>query len=196
MEILLPSRLSVMRNAVINDLYKIRDEIQENFAVPSFESDYDYYADSAYCADVYSSGEESSNCYGYAMQIRRKYTPSNIGYPFLEPGFLSGEYSQPYDEKTLIKAFKSDCDFLGIDVKDIDRRNLPKKDAYKIGIFFDFTKVYKIEGLITPYHIIRQNANGTWSQKQSWLGPVEICDDNNIGTRFDLVGTYEISKKR
>jgi hypothetical protein len=193
MEILLPSRVSVMRNAVIKDLYKIRDEIQEHFAVPSFESDYDYYA------DFHSGVEESINCLGYALQIHRKFTPSNKGYPWLEPGSFSGEYCQPYTEKTLINAFKSDCDFLGIDITEVDKRAPLKKDSYKIGVFFDFTRIYKDKSWDTPktdYHFIRQNADGTWSFKHGWFGPVEISDGKNIGTRFDLVGTYEISKKR
>jgi hypothetical protein len=193
MEILVPSRLSVMRKAVINDLYKIRDEIQKNFAVPTFEGDYDFYA------DLHSGVDESTNCYGYAMQIHRKYAPSNIGYPFLEPGFLSGEYSQPYNEKTLVRAFKSDCDFLDLDVKDADRRNPPKKDAYKIEVFFDFHKIDTFENFTTvktAYHFTRQNADGTWSQKSNLLGPVEICDDSNIEGRYDFVGTYEISRKK
>lgn len=193
MDILLPSKLSVMRNAVIKDLYNIRDEIQERFAVPSFEGDYDFYA------DLHSGVDESTNCYGYAMQIHRKYVPSNIGYPFLEPGFLSGEYTQPYNEKTLIRAFKSDCHFLYLDVQDADIRKPPRKDAYKIGVFFDFTKVYKFENFATAktaYHFIRQNVDGTWSHKYGLFGPVEIYDGDNIESRYDLVGTYEISRKK
>jgi hypothetical protein len=198
-EILLPSRLSVMRMTVINELYRIRDELQEQFVVPSFEDDYAYYDDYGLYANLNSGEEKSTNCLGYAMQIKRKFAPSNQGYPWLEPGSFSGECAQPYTEKTLIRAFKSDCEFLGIDVKDVDKRAPLKKDAYKISFFFDFTKAYIEEGsdiVRTDYHVIRQDADGKWSHKNGWFGPVERFNGNNIDSRFDLVGTYEISRKK
>jgi len=186
MEILIPSKFATDRNNVLNELYEMRDEIQNrDIFVPEYNSDLDFYSSMGF------------NCYCYAMQFTKHLTSEEKkDYPFYEPGFLSGEFTRQTDNEKMIRAFLADCDFLGINAKEVSCEEISQSDAYKISIYIQ-TEFLSDENPSTPkFHLIRQNSDSSWSHKEGWFRNPERTMNAFKRKSLTRIKTYEISRRK
>ncbi len=171
MDILIPSEFSLKRRKILSELYEMRDDLQKRFTSPTYGDDWRYYYTEDGLDPTYI------NCYAYAMQLHRRVTytekEENIWY---QPGFLSGEFCQPYTSRTIIPAFLSDLEFLGMDVRKVDVNAPYNPDSYKISIFIDVI-LRRRDNASTDFHFLRQdlgvqNLDESWSHKLTWSDSV------------------------
>ena len=138
------------------------------------------------------------NCYTYALGLPsltyliKKYCeleisdvfPFNLGFMNQKSYYLNGN-----GINTVLNAFKSDCDSLNIKVYETNVKADDIHGGYKIALFYYCNKNNQ------DFHFIRQNQNGTWSDKQGYFLPPRLLPSfNEYYKGYDFLGTFEIVK--
>lgn len=136
-----------------------------------------------------------SNCYAYALNL-----------PVTDPRkeiFIPGRISKPDSTPLvfccldLMRKLQRDLDFLGISFKDDDGNTL-KDNEYRIYIYTSHTSHHCWP---VGFHFIRQDSDGFWSHKKSWIGNIErfekLSDISAIlkMNNFSLVSKLVLSRK-
>ena len=142
----------------------------------------------------YSSNEggpNNFNCYAYALGL------SSLNWYELEvtPGFMNGptdiENDVYYDQITnesIIPYVIEDLQVLGRKMEPDTFGNEIMKNSYKIAIYVGY------EG----FHFIRQNKDGSWSEKDGWGGEVQLTSHEWLmkhNPYYKFLGVYRISKQ-
>lgn len=194
-----PAALSRIRQNVIGKLYEMRDKLHKNFSLPEYERDFELYN------DIYN---EYLNCYAYALQLTVPITDDQkMDYPFYVPGFLSGEFIEPFDSRRLMTAVAADCEFLGLNcMRNVDTE-FYNPEGYNVSVFIQKGKENcneekeKLYMEFNDFHFIRQNVgdqniNGNWSHLLGWGKPVEKTLTPTVEPGCSLVETVNISRKK
>lgn len=113
---------------------------------------------------------ENTNCYRYAFDLAWREDDQRV------MAFLGWSYGKMYEHATGEKGFSRfeiDLKRMGFDYRIIDdEKTIPEK-GYKIALY-----IYE-----SDFHFARQNADGRWSEKVGFGGPVQLLLDdkgNNI----------------
>ena len=121
-----------------------------------------------------------NNCYYYALDLKRpkifQDTYNEIFYEFFSNQIGSiGNVSLPtyFTEQDLLKALDADLEALGIISYESSIDKKPEHGGYKIAIYIrDKTDYSKPD-----YHFIRQNEDGTLSEKRGYNDSIYIVQD-------------------
>ena len=132
-------------------------------------------------------GYNNFNCYAYALML------SDIEWQDFEvaPGFMSGiidteneSYWHKITSRKIIKYVKDDLRKLGRKMIRVSYDTPIEDGTYKIAIFVgDY-----------GFHFVRQNKDGSWSEKSGWLGRVRRTNPKKI-TYHKLIGVFKISNR-
>lgn len=132
------------------------------------------------------------NCYGYALNLnvndRKK--------KFLIPGCISNfqRDSNIFWEKELISRIEEDLDFLSINYRQ-ENGIKPFEDEWKIAIYY----APSFHDWPVEFHIIRQDKDGSWSEKPNWKAKVRKLESTTppdlAEYGFRLVKVLVLSKK-
>jgi len=168
--------------AKIEQLKLLRMFIKGAAYPSSFEKDFNFFASEHKNFEKTLYG---TNCYAYALQLRYYLHYSANNY---EPGFLDEDYLFNNTFESLKEGLIRDCNLLGIDLNEVSETETLPTNTYRIGI-----------GWLTAddWHFIRQNVNGTWSEKAGWgqiptnMMVLELAKENYKEWDF-----YSVSKKR
>lgn len=137
----------------------------------------------------------NSNCYGFALDIptpnifKKLYERIEIDDFLINPGFASFKRFAFTKSSTLENIF-ADFDSLGIKYFESSIQTPNTHNGYKIAILF--------RGDGYQVHFIRQNLNGTWSEKVGYSNLIRNFNNINesyyikLGYNLDMV--YEIVK--
>lgn len=155
----------------------IKLSMKVSFNNPSFESDIKSYP--------------NGNCYCYALGFN---TPRIISSKYFEScsrtlrhnvGFISGLPCYN-NKKDIINALEGDLSSLGIDFYDTSYDSENKYGGYKIALYKSYY----------DFHFLRQNSDGTWSDKKGYSNRIERYDTLPliVSRDYDYVKTLEIVK--
>ena len=144
------------RNKVIKRHIK---DIKKASYPPVFESDKDFYSKS------------ELNCYAYALQLKtdvvslRKRCQSE--YLYYMPGLLSkSNYNPNFISSHIVDYFLSDLDTFGIKHEETHEDAEIEENAYKIAVYKSLVANF-------DFHFMRQNVDGSWSEKAGKYGEVK-----------------------
>lgn len=153
----------------------LRENIINATYPPNFSSDYTFYSKSPHF-----------NCYAYAMQFRE------LGFDY-EPGFVTTVVPERYNIDSLVRAFYEDCKALLLSYNpcSIDEPN--NKDEYKVGIMIE---KYGHHSSNRDFHFIRENVDGSWSEKAGYLGFVRTVENIKGHSKYDLVEVVKIKRPK
>lgn len=128
------------------------------------------------------------NCYCYALGLRypeifcKLCDYLDIDYIGHNLGFIS-QKSHLNKSQICLENLYSDLDVLKIKAYDSSITSENKHDGYKIALYVDSGK---------DFHLIRQNADGKWSEKRGYGGEVLIIE--NTENLYHKRGSYEFVK--
>ncbi len=138
------------------------------------------------------------NCYSYALgysfpksfkrildQVNEGKFNFNLGFIGNRMELLTKNYRQMLDN------FYLDCEALQVEVFDTDAYSINQHGGYKVMLFFER------EGC--DFHFIRQNTNGSWSERYGLNGQIQLVRrfvPPVIKNHYDLVKTLEVVKPR
>lgn len=110
------------------------------------------------------------NCYTYALDLYGAY--EFFSSPDINVGFANGYNTEFKDINELLERFYFDCEILGISVfnSSIERENT--HGGYKIAIYFG----KRIKYGDVDFHFLRENSDGTWSERIGYDGVVRLYD--------------------
>lgn len=178
----------------INLLRDLKENISKVNYPPNYRDDHDFYQ---YANDTnfgFGSGKRVFNCYAYALQFNvdlyRSIYYKNLMRDFIRycPGFLTDDVPDFYCEENLVKLFFSDLDVLGIKFSDCNLEDDVTSDSYKVIIMLEKKLIYK------DFHFIRQNSDGSWSEKEGYYGNVKIVNPDEKIKRYNLIHTVKLKK--
>lgn len=179
------------RIALLQDL---KECIKRASYPPKYESDHDFYEYGNETNFGFGIEKKLFNCYAYAMQFdvdlyKSKYYENKrencIKY---NPGFLSNNIPLIYTIDSLIEAVYYDLEILGINMSCCDLASPISNDSYKIAIMIESNKINK------DFHFIRQNYDGSWSEKQGYGGSVNIVNPKEQNKNYVLIHTIKIKR--
>lgn len=132
--------------------------------------------------------EKDFNCYAYAMRV---FMNLDFYGPFIGPGFISNGILNNYKstKKCTLKYFKKDCEALGLKVLPTYLEEEINANEYKIAVY------------VNPgydFHFARQDANGIWSEKDCWGGPIKTIEPEDVTKTedgYEFIGMFKVSKK-
>jgi len=148
---------------------------------PNYGSDY----------ELFTKLRDSTNCYAYALQLP---VPLDRETPNYDPGFLCGIriYQDHYQEyqKNIIKGLLGDCEILGINIKQIGKNTKLSNNAYRIALGYVWNNYH------WQFHFLRENIDGTWSEKIGWKQDVnnEFALEETTD-HFRSLSYYSLSRK-
>lgn len=110
------------------------------------------------------------NCYTYALDLYGAYDYFSL--PDIDVGFASGYNTEVKDVNGLLERFYHDCEILGINVFNSSVESENTHGGYKIAIYFG----KRIKYGDVDFHFLRENSDGTWSERIGYDGVVELYD--------------------
>lgn len=128
------------------------------------------------------------NCYAYALLL------SSINWEGHEitPGFMSGPINLDNDiywdhitGSGIIQYVKEDLEKLGRKMEEDSFDKKMEDGTYKIAIYVNEN----------GFHLIRQNQDGSWSEKCGWAGRVELIYPKYLLHDYKLIGVYKVSNQ-
>ena len=108
---------------------------------------------------------KTMNCYAYCFDV----AINDTAYDFLFPGCIS-RFDSPrdlYTEEQVISGFIRDAQYLGFSVREDDGRK--DNSEYRVAVYIHPA----FHDYPLGFHFSRQDADGTWSEKLGWDGPVQ-----------------------
>ncbi len=142
---------------------------------------------------------EYANCYTYALclkctkELLGLYRQIKMGPLMFDVGFTKADqYRELHDEQELLERFYTDCEILGIDVFDSKLDNDIEHEGSKVAIYLENNPPNSISDY--DVHFIRQNYDGTWSEKNGYYGKIRLVKDIKEIKRYHLVKTVEVVK--
>ncbi len=133
------------------------------------------------------------NCYAYIFGVMF----SDKEGSFLIPGAISGINKDIYIYNTisLLENFHADLRYLNFTFRKFeDSEEVLKNGEFRVAVY---KKV--IENGPINYHFVRQDRDGTWSEKYSWNSSIHRFDQKEVPDLeihdFDLVQVYVLKKK-
>ncbi len=158
-------------------------------SLPMFDEDYE------------SLNKDFGNCYTYALGLDcpsvfyKKFEEIEKGYRDFNIGFVSnpkviGDLSRCDDfTNKIMKNLESDFETLQIEYFDSDFTKENSHNGYKIAIFYN-------NGFICrDFHVIRENKDGSWSEKCGYGGEVKKIN-NPQKNPYPLLKVLELRKPR
>lgn len=132
----------------------------------------------------YLSYYKSSNCYSYAIGSKYVESESDDEYIY-NLGCMSGLYPAR-NRLEAEKAFISDMDVIGINVRKSSFEEQLHEQEWKIAFFYDDYCVYFYD-----FHFARQNADGSWSHQEGIRRPIRCFEYSpEYCTDIELLGYY------
>ena len=143
-----------------------------------------------------------NNCYYYALDLKKpkifQDTYNEIFYELFSNQLGSiGNISLPrhFTEEDLLKALYADLDALGIQSYESSIDKKPEHGGYKIAVYIRDKSDYSRP----DFHFIRQNKDGSWSEKRGNDNTIYIVSDPyNLENRpnYRYIKTIEIVKPK
>ncbi len=139
---------------------------------------------------------QNGNCYFYALALpipsyfKKIYQKTASAFT-LNVGELSNTFNYyPFNSKDVLEYLYADLEYLKIKYYASNIKDNPQHNGYKIALFVDEYE--------PDYHFMRQNIDGTWSQKYGYNGSILITPHVNDflldSPHYEYVKTLEIVK--